>query len=162
MKIFDFGLAKEIDPSKQDASGLYKLTGDTGSPRYMAPEVALEKPYNERADVYSFSILLWQILELETPFAGYSMSLFNKKIVQEGVRPLCNGKWPTAVVDMMQRGWSIVAKRPSMKEVASVLRDEISRHTDVTEGGSGDFLDASRKSEMSMRGAHSMKATNRM
>jgi hypothetical protein len=29
--------------------GTYKLTGDTGSPRYMATEVALCKPYNERA-----------------------------------------------------------------------------------------------------------------
>lgn len=36
VKIFDFGLAKELDPDKSE-DGLYKLTGDTGSPRYMAP-----------------------------------------------------------------------------------------------------------------------------
>jgi serine/threonine protein kinase len=33
VKIFDFGLAKEIDPTKVKPDGLYKLTGDTGSPR---------------------------------------------------------------------------------------------------------------------------------
>jgi serine/threonine protein kinase len=38
VKIFDFGLAKEIDPKKMDAEGTYKLTADTGSLRYMAPE----------------------------------------------------------------------------------------------------------------------------
>lgn len=37
VKIFDFGLAKEIDPSKRLEDGTFKLTGDTGSLRYMAP-----------------------------------------------------------------------------------------------------------------------------
>jgi serine/threonine protein kinase len=44
VKIFDFGLAREFDPVKQDVDGCYNLTGDTGSMRYMAPEVALNKP----------------------------------------------------------------------------------------------------------------------
>jgi len=38
VKIFDFGLAKEVDPKKALPDGTYKLTGDTGSPRYMANE----------------------------------------------------------------------------------------------------------------------------
>eukprot|EP00543_Licmophora_paradoxa_P018116 CAMPEP_0202477130 /NCGR_PEP_ID=MMETSP1360-20130828/93784_1 /ASSEMBLY_ACC=CAM_ASM_000848 /TAXON_ID=515479 /ORGANISM="Licmophora paradoxa, Strain CCMP2313" /LENGTH=320 /DNA_ID=CAMNT_0049104365 /DNA_START=36 /DNA_END=995 /DNA_ORIENTATION=+ len=59
VKIFDFGLAKEISPDSQSKDGTYNLTGDTGSPRYMAPEVALDKSYNETVDVYSFGILLW-------------------------------------------------------------------------------------------------------
>jgi hypothetical protein len=35
VKIFDFGLAKEIHPGKDEKDGAYNLTGDTGSPRYM-------------------------------------------------------------------------------------------------------------------------------
>lgn len=38
VKIFDFGLAKEIDQSKVLEDGTYNFTGDTGSMRYMAPE----------------------------------------------------------------------------------------------------------------------------
>ena len=38
VKIFDFGLAKEINRSKVLGDGTYQMTGDTGSPRYMAPE----------------------------------------------------------------------------------------------------------------------------
>ena len=41
VKIFDLGLAKEIDPQHKLADGTYKLTGDTGSLRYMAPEGVL-------------------------------------------------------------------------------------------------------------------------
>jgi hypothetical protein len=37
IKIFDFGLAKELHDEEKDANGLFKLTGLTGSPRYMAP-----------------------------------------------------------------------------------------------------------------------------
>jgi serine/threonine protein kinase len=38
VKIFDLGLAKEIDPKMKLADGTYNLTADTGSLRYMAPE----------------------------------------------------------------------------------------------------------------------------
>lgn len=42
VKIFDFGLARQL-PRGRLADGTYRMTGDTGSPRYMAPEVALDK-----------------------------------------------------------------------------------------------------------------------
>ena len=40
LKLFDFGLAKRMDPTDKSDDGLYCLTGNTGSLRYMAPEVA--------------------------------------------------------------------------------------------------------------------------
>lgn len=40
VKIFDFGLAKELPTSEKLADGTYNLTADTGSMRYMAPEGA--------------------------------------------------------------------------------------------------------------------------
>ena len=42
-KIFDFGLAKELLESDMTKDGLYKMSGLTGSRRYMAPEVVLCK-----------------------------------------------------------------------------------------------------------------------
>lgn len=44
--------------TKIKGTNTYNLTGETGSPRYMAPEVALTKPYNQTSDTYSFSLLL--------------------------------------------------------------------------------------------------------
>jgi serine/threonine protein kinase len=69
VKLFDFGLAREIQPrDKVEGSNpeTFKLTGQTGSYRYMAPEVAKERPYNQTADVYSFSILLAYVSQQET------------------------------------------------------------------------------------------------
>jgi len=45
IKIFDFGLAKELTDDLKNDDGTYKLTEMTGSPRYMAPEVANAEPY---------------------------------------------------------------------------------------------------------------------
>ena len=44
--------------------------GETGTARYMCPEVALHKPYNEKCDVYSFGILLWEMASGKLPFKG--------------------------------------------------------------------------------------------
>ena len=148
VKIFDFGLAKEIDLNSVREDGTYKLTGDTGSPRYMAAEVALNKPYNENVDVYSFSILLWQMLKLETPFEGYSLSMFDKKVVKGGARPKPDEKWPKAICDILRTGWGDPRSRPSMEDVCCVLREEISHNSDEE---IDEIMDASRKSEMSLR-----------
>jgi serine/threonine protein kinase len=148
VKIFDFGLAKEFDPLLQDANGFYLMTGDTGSPRYMAPEVALGKPYNERVDVYSFSILLWQILKLETPYEGFTMSILTKKVIEGGARPKCDASWPKPIVDMMHRCWGEPTNRPPMKEVVDALRSEMGDFAYVLDSN---VLDASRKSDNSLR-----------
>ena len=42
--------------------------GNTGSLRYMAPEVATCQKYDQSVDVYSFALLLWQVLTGHTPF----------------------------------------------------------------------------------------------
>jgi serine/threonine protein kinase len=147
VKIFDFGLSKEFNPDSKDKDGFYQLTSDTGSPRYMATEVALGKPYNETVDVYSFCILLWQILKVETPFDGYTMNMFQKKVITAGTRPACDAKWPKEITDMMRLGWGDCKKRPSMDDICATLRDEIQSKTDEEVD---EIMDASRKSEISL------------
>eukprot|EP00560_Eucampia_antarctica_P004650 CAMPEP_0197836412 /NCGR_PEP_ID=MMETSP1437-20131217/28896_1 /TAXON_ID=49252 ORGANISM="Eucampia antarctica, Strain CCMP1452" /NCGR_SAMPLE_ID=MMETSP1437 /ASSEMBLY_ACC=CAM_ASM_001096 /LENGTH=591 /DNA_ID=CAMNT_0043442569 /DNA_START=42 /DNA_END=1814 /DNA_ORIENTATION=- len=59
IKLIDFGLARVVENSSPDTDELYEMSGETGSLRYMAPEVADGQPYNHKADVYSFGIILW-------------------------------------------------------------------------------------------------------
>lgn len=66
VKLFDFGLAREL-PKASSSSEVYCMSGEIGTVRYMAPEVALCKEYNAKVDVYSWAVLYWQCLTLEKP-----------------------------------------------------------------------------------------------
>lgn len=50
-----------------------KLRGQTGSIRYMAPEVALGTPYDETVDIYSMSLVAWEAIHLRKPFHGLNV-----------------------------------------------------------------------------------------
>ena len=67
LKVTDFGLSKtlsDIGPRSKD----YRLTGETGSYRYMAPEVYRHEDYNHKVDVYAYGMILYQLLEGTPPF----------------------------------------------------------------------------------------------
>ena len=147
VKIFDFGLAKELDPRKKLGDGTYNLTGDTGSPRYMAPEVFLEKTYNETADTYSFSILCWQIFAIETPFNHIrTNSTFERSVIIGGVRPKIKEEWGPSIGTMLRESFVGNPNRPSMADTCDRLRIEINRLSDKD---IDEYLDESRRSRLS-------------
>ncbi|GAX11625.1 hypothetical protein FisN_1Lh007 [Fistulifera solaris] len=118
IQLFDFGLAKRLDGIAQNENGCYLLTGNTGSLRYMAPEVALDRPYNETVDAYSFGVLFWQICSLQTPFAGYNQRMHDEKVVQQGQRPNPHKSWPYSWSSLMEACWATdIAKRPSFRDI---------------------------------------------
>lgn len=49
IKIFDFGLAKELKPCEQEGEDKYRTDGIAGTRRYMAPEMVQIMPYGEFA-----------------------------------------------------------------------------------------------------------------
>jgi len=55
--LFDFGLARIVENASV-SNEVYEMSGETGSLRYMAPEVADCQPYNQKADVYSYGKLI--------------------------------------------------------------------------------------------------------
>jgi len=67
--VSDFGLAKSLEAG---ALGMTR-TGDLlGTPRYMAPEQALRKPVDHRADLYSLGLILYEMTTGRVPFTGDS------------------------------------------------------------------------------------------
>lgn len=126
LKLFDFGLAKRLDPTCKTHDGLYFMTGNTGSLRYMAPEVALGEPYNQRVDSFSFGILFWQICSLQTPFAGFSTRMHADRVVRKGERPRVELSWPMSWSDLMNRAWHPDSNsRPDFDEIAVFLDDQV-------------------------------------
>ncbi|MGO9275588.1 MAG: protein kinase domain-containing protein [Terriglobia bacterium] len=67
--VSDFGLAKSLEVG---AVGMTR-TGDLlGTPRYMAPEQALRKPVDHRADIYSLGLIIYEMATGRVPFTGDS------------------------------------------------------------------------------------------
>lgn len=140
IKLIDFGLIKEYDNTKRNVDdGLfYHITGNTGSPQYMCPRVANKLPYNESCDVYSFCVLLWQILQLEIPFEKYNYIQLRTKVLIEGIdgeRPkihkynLKKKWWSQNIQDLLNRGWSYDYKvRPTMKDICIILNNELQQY----------------------------------
>lgn len=128
LKIFDFGLAKELKPGQEKDDGRYELTGNTGSRRYMANEVAKGLPYNLSVDSYSFGILLWELCSAEKPFYGYSSGKHMQQVVVGGERPNMDAQhtahWPMNLQWLMRRCWSPFPNvRPSFTVIKQVLAD---------------------------------------
>lgn len=127
VKIFDFGLAKELDPSlRHGCTEFYELSGNTGSLRYMSPEVARCEPYNLTADVYSFGLLLWQVCSLMLPYDGMNRQDHSELVVYGNERPPLDSAWSTPLRILMKRAWEPdPSVRPSMESIYKILRREI-------------------------------------
>lgn len=130
VKIFDFGLARRLpsDPETKKMNDTYVMSGKTGSLLLMAPEVWKEQPYNEKADVYSFAMFLWNILALELPYLEflYDHDVFTKKVMLKGHRPAVKNSWPKKIKDLLRKAWSKgMDDRPTMQEVGIILKEVI-------------------------------------
>lgn len=101
---------------------LWRLTPETGTLRYMAVEVGKGRPYGTASDVYSFAILLHEILSLKVPFAGVNARRFSQVVWNENQRPVLDASWPPALANLLQKAWDADAThRPPMEEVAATL-----------------------------------------
>lgn len=76
VKIMDFGIAK--------AGGSMTSTGQVlGTPNYMSPEQVRGKPLDGRTDLFSFGVVLYEMVTGEKPFVGQNVTTIIYKIVNE-------------------------------------------------------------------------------
>jgi len=124
LKLIDFGLAKVIENANPTTEEVYRMSGETGSLRYMAPEVADNLPYNHKADVYSFGIILWEMTSYKKPYEGFSREAFYRRVVKGNERPVISKKWPKELGKLMGQCWDQdVSKRPNFDEILRKLTD---------------------------------------
>ncbi|XP_043690935.1 serine/threonine-protein kinase EDR1 [Telopea speciosissima] len=64
VKVSDFGL------SRLKHHTFLSSKSTAGTPEWMAPEVLRNEPSNEKCDVYSFGIILWELATLRMPWSG--------------------------------------------------------------------------------------------
>lgn len=116
--------------SRDKQSYSYKLTGETGSYRYMAPEVFRHEPYNNKVDVYGFSMICYQLFEGMPPFwtldpveAARQASIDNKRPTW-GPTNRFGKVIPPRLRQMVEDCWNPdYDERPDFDEVVERLED---------------------------------------
>jgi serine/threonine protein kinase len=105
----DFGIAKMLGTSTGSMSGSWLST-----PLYMSPEQAQGYPGNERSDLYSLGIILYEICTGVVPFRGQSpASIMSQQISASPPPPtLINSSIPPALAAVILRS---IAKDPSAR-----------------------------------------------
>ncbi|CAM9194167.1 unnamed protein product [Choristocarpus tenellus] len=121
IKVFDLGLSTVLD-TRQEDDEKFEMTGETGSKRFMAPEVCRGLPYNEKADVYSFSIIMWEMCALLKPFAQMDAEEHFREVIEKGTRPPLSDAWPVDVILLMEDCWN---EDPDCRPVARVVRERL-------------------------------------
>merc|ERR1719330_687602 len=105
LKITDFGLAKVRPDPTTTESEKFRMTGETGSYRYMAPEVFLHEEYTETVDIYSFAMILFYLTAGRPPWESLSGLNAVEKAAIEGDRPIIHRSWDSQISSLMQRCW---------------------------------------------------------
>jgi tol-pal system protein YbgF len=103
LKVVDFGLAHV------EASNLTDTGAMLGTPAYMSPEQFLALPIDERSDIFSAGVILYELLTGEKPFTGSVTSIMQKVLRQEPMDP-------SVLNPMISTAWDTVIKRAMAKK----------------------------------------------
>uniref|UniRef100_A0A7S2Q514 Protein kinase domain-containing protein n=1 Tax=Skeletonema marinoi TaxID=267567 RepID=A0A7S2Q514_9STRA len=155
LKLFDFGLARFMPRHGDACEDVFEMTG-LGTPRYTSPEVLFHQPYNLKADVYSFCVVLWEIMSLKKPFAKYNQRKDLKRAFSRlDSKPLSiNRRWPQPIQDIFRSGLSRdLWARPVMSDMCKVLTECTSTARDLQKFRSS-FSSASTSSIQEQKQKH--------
>ena len=89
---------------------------------YIAPEVLYGNPYTVESDIYSFGIIMWEIVSGKAvPFNYESRTQFQFQ-VHDGLRPTIIEGTPQHYIDLMKKCWDGNLKnRPSAAEIYEIF-----------------------------------------
>lgn len=91
----------------------------------MAPEIGLKQPYNLKADVYSFAILLYEVLSLEKVFGNLQSKEIFERVHKKKHRPRISIFWSQRIKELLRCCWSDNPDdRLPMNYVEAVLEKE--------------------------------------
>src|SRR5437870_11216498 len=147
-KVLDFGLAKLLDAEGTGPGGIHhtdltEVGIPYGTATYAAPEQARGERVDERADIFSTGVLLYEMLTGTWPFRGKTSVDVRHAVLHEEPEPLSEarpGETPPRLQLIMDRA---LAKDPKQRyQKASELRDDLRLALREVESGVTDFADS--------------------
>lgn len=113
VKVLDFGLAKQMptltgqDINEATTASSMTHPGESirGTTAYMSPEAVLGKPVDHRSDIFSFGVVLYEMLTGRVPFAGNSIVEVLDAILNKEATPVTryNDKVPDALMRVVKK-----------------------------------------------------------
>lgn len=120
VKVCDFGLSQLVprgthlvDPARRAR----------GTPLWMSPEVLLGREFDAKADIYSYGLVLWQILTRQELFPEQSnLGAFVRAVTRDNLRPPLPPRLAPELAALLQACWATdPASRPSAADIVARL-----------------------------------------
>lgn len=122
VKLIDFGLARlKLLSSNDNVEGSV-----TGTPGYLSPEQARGEPLDERTDIFSLGVVIYQLIAGKLPFQGESAVALIRSVINNEPAPLssCRDDLPLELENIISRALAkpVMERYQSVAEMLAQLR----------------------------------------
>ncbi|CAL5207364.1 unnamed protein product [Lathyrus oleraceus] len=117
VKVCDFGL------SRLKANTFLSSKSAAGTPEWMAPEVLRDEPSNEKSDLYSFGVIMWELATLQQPWGNLNPAQVVAAVGFKGKRLEIPRELNPQIAAIIEACWANEPwKRPSFASIMDSLR----------------------------------------
>lgn len=117
VKVCDFGL------SRMKHSTFLSSRSTAGTAEWMAPEVLRNEPSDEKCDVYSFGVILWELSTMQQPWGGMNPMQVVGAVGFQHRRLDIPDDMDPAIADIIRKCWQTDPKmRPTFAEIMAALK----------------------------------------
>lgn len=132
VKVCDFGL------SRFKANTFISSKSVAGTPEWMAPEFLRGEPSNEKSDIYSFGVILWELITMQQPWSGLSHAQVVGAVAFQNRRLTIPPNTCPVLASLMESCWADDPKqRPSSSSIVDTLKKLLKSPIELVHMGDG-------------------------
>ena len=116
-QVSDFGTARFLKSSTVASK-------TAGTHRWMAPEVAQDDVINKKCDVFSYALVVWELMEHNIPYPEARTDIMASMAILSGERPPIGPNWPRYLSSLTQACWAPAPNdRPTFSDIVTSLEN---------------------------------------